>query len=168
MKNTENATVHNDVTKSIVASSTGWDMAGDYGDIQFYNATLATDTNKFKKGDVVETISFMFTTGICQLLKTSGPEKDGCSPCEVVEEFPISIAPALGVSERTNKNVDEKSILYSMDMESSFDTLLNEMTMPWSIMHKLVDAQKELQKWWDTKAKELNIDPTKIKEARKY
>ena len=84
-KNTENATVHKDVTKSIVASSRAWDEAGDYGDVQFYDATLACDTQKFKKGDVVGCIVFSFTTNCCEILNEAGTE--------VAERFALDLKP---------------------------------------------------------------------------
>lgn len=72
--------------KSIIASYDGWDEAGgDYGDIQFYKAVLAIDTKKFKKGDMIECVTFLHSAGICQLWNSTGDE--------VIEEFNIVLQP---------------------------------------------------------------------------
>jgi hypothetical protein len=82
------------ITNSIVESSSGWDECGEYGDVQLYDAVLAVDTKKFKKGDKVDTVSFMFSQSIVQIYMKSATEKDGFTPVEVVEEFPIELVKA--------------------------------------------------------------------------
>jgi hypothetical protein len=80
------------ITKSIVSSSGGWDEAGEYGDIQLYDAVLAIDTRKFKKGDKVKTITFMFSCGICQIWAEKGRKlENGVQKMQIVEEFPIRL-----------------------------------------------------------------------------
>lgn len=78
---------------SIVSSSGGWDeAAGDYGDFQLYDAVLAIDTRKFKKGDKVSTITFLFSRGLCQIWAEKGERlENGCQKMEIVEEFPIKL-----------------------------------------------------------------------------
>jgi hypothetical protein len=76
---------HKDVTKSIVEQSTGWDEWGDYGDVIFYNAVLATDTAKFKRGDMVHSIAFCYSKGIVDIYSNDGKE--------VLESFEIQIMP---------------------------------------------------------------------------
>lgn len=83
----------NDVTSTIIESSTGWDEAGDYGDIQFYDAVLAINTRKFKKGDKVSTVTFLLNQSKCQIYQKSGPSVDGFTPEKVVEEFGIKLVP---------------------------------------------------------------------------
>jgi hypothetical protein len=80
------------ITKSIVSSSAGWDEAGDYGDIFLYDAVLAIDTKKFKKGDKVSSVAFMFSCGVCQIWdKTGKTLENGVQEMQVVEEFPIRL-----------------------------------------------------------------------------
>ena len=80
------------ITKSIVSSSSGWDEAGDYGDVFLYDAVLAIDTKKFKKGDKVSSVAFMFSCGICQILDTTGKTlENGVKEVYVAEEFPIRL-----------------------------------------------------------------------------
>jgi hypothetical protein len=76
------------ITSSLIASSGGWDEAGDYGDIQLYDAVLACDTKKFNKGDKIKCVTFLFSKSIVQFW-------DGA---DMVEEFPISliVEPLLG------------------------------------------------------------------------
>lgn len=82
-----------DITDSIAVDPSGWDEAGDYGDLQLYNATLVVDTPKFKKGTKVKTITFLFTQSLCQIYDVSGPkDEDGFQPTAVVDEFPIKLA----------------------------------------------------------------------------
>ena len=80
------------ITDFIVESSTGWDMAGDWGDLQLYNAKLAVDTRKFKKGDVVNCITFLFSQSLCQIYQPVGKKVDGFQETAIVEEFPIKLS----------------------------------------------------------------------------
>lgn len=79
------------ITDSIIKDSTGWDEAGDYGDLQLYDGILQIDTVKFKKGDKISCASFMFTQSICQLHQPKGKMKDGFQATEMIEEFPIGL-----------------------------------------------------------------------------
>ena len=81
----------NPITDSIVSSSSGWDECGDYGDIQLYDAVLAIDTPKFKKGDKVDTVSFVFTQSICQVWQKGITDSTGFTPVEKIDEFPIKL-----------------------------------------------------------------------------
>jgi hypothetical protein len=81
------------LTSSIVSASSGWDMAGEYGDIQLYDATLAIDTKKFKKGDVISCVTFLFSQSLVQLWQPVGPKVDGFQSGEVVEEFSVTLTP---------------------------------------------------------------------------
>jgi hypothetical protein len=80
------------ITDSIAINPSGWDEVGE-GDIQLYDATLVVDTPKFKRGEKVECITFLFTKSICQLWrKSSKPTTDsGYTATEVVDEFPIKL-----------------------------------------------------------------------------
>jgi hypothetical protein len=71
--------------KSIISSYRAWDEAGDYGDSQLYDAVLAIDTKKFKKGDTISVATFLYSKGICQLWNKEG--------AEIVEEFNIVLTP---------------------------------------------------------------------------
>ena len=70
------------ITDFIAIESSGWDECGDFGDLQLYDAKLVVDTKKFKAGDVVDTISFLFTKSICQIYHDNG---------KIIEEFPIKL-----------------------------------------------------------------------------
>jgi hypothetical protein len=86
------------ITDSIVSSCGGWDEAGEYGDVQLYQAVLAIDTKKFKKGQTVETISFVFSKSLCQIWDKAGCESaDGCQPMEVIEEFALVLTPVFNL-----------------------------------------------------------------------
>lgn len=81
------------IISTIISEYERWDEAGgDYGDIQFYNAKLAIDTKKFKKGDVVKCVTFMFSESVCQLWTDGKKEPDGFTPTEVLEEFQIKLS----------------------------------------------------------------------------
>lgn len=75
------ANCENLITNFIAKDFDGWDEVGD-GDIQLYNATLQVDTPKFKKGDKVENIAFLYTLSKCQIINKEG---------DVVDEFPIKL-----------------------------------------------------------------------------
>lgn len=51
---------------------TGWDEAGDYGDIQFYNCTLVRDIGEFKAGQVVQVITLLISKGVIQFWNDDG------------------------------------------------------------------------------------------------
>jgi hypothetical protein len=72
------------ITEQIIANSTGWDEAGDYGDVQLYNGILQVDTAKFKKGDKISTATFLFTQSILQLWNKEGSG--------LVEEIPLKLS----------------------------------------------------------------------------
>ena len=72
------------ITNSIVASYKGWDEGGgDYGDVQLYDVVLAVDTKKFKKGDVVQCATFLFSESKVQLWNKSGTE--------IIEEIQLGL-----------------------------------------------------------------------------
>ena len=81
------------ITDSIVLSSEGWDEAGEHGDVQLYGAVLAVDTKKFKQGQRVETIAFLFSKSVCQIWDKKGEVENGVQPMEVVEEFGLTLVP---------------------------------------------------------------------------
>lgn len=81
------------ITDSIVTKYSGWDDAGEKGDIFLYDAVLAIDTKNFKKGSTVESICFMFSTSKVEIYATAGPENDGVTPMKVVESFDIKLVP---------------------------------------------------------------------------
>ena len=74
----------------------------------------------------------------------------------------------MDINAPTTKPVDEKALLHAMDCESTFDTILEDVTMPTSVYEQIKAAQREWQEWMDAKAVELAIDPAKLKEARNY
>jgi hypothetical protein len=82
------------VTSSIVSYSSGWDEAGEPGDIQLYDAILAVDTKKFNKGDVISTVTFLFSKSMVQLYQPTGEVDGDCTKMAVVEEFPIKLVVA--------------------------------------------------------------------------
>lgn len=84
----------NPITNSIVAESTGWDECGDYGDIQLYNAKLAVDLSpSFKKGDVVETIVFMFSESKIEIYESCHEKtRFGQTPNRIVGTFDIKLS----------------------------------------------------------------------------
>ncbi len=91
----EERNTHKDISSSIIESSSGWDEAGDYGDIQFYDCKLAIDTKQFKKGDFVKTITFLYSQGLVQLWNYDEEKlkKEGFAPGEKVEEFKFILNP---------------------------------------------------------------------------
>jgi hypothetical protein len=86
----------NSITDSIAKDASGWDEAGDWGDLQLYDATLQIDTKKFKKGDKVDCITFLYSQSICQLYRPVGEtDINGFTATELVEEFPITLTAQL-------------------------------------------------------------------------
>lgn len=85
------------ITDSIAKDASGWDEAGNWGDVQLYDATLVVDTPKFKAGTKVEVITFLFSESRCQIWKSVPlPEPkdktDGrISGTEMIDEFPITL-----------------------------------------------------------------------------
>ena len=80
------------ITDSIAINPSGWDEVGEYGDLQLYGATLIIDTPKFKKGEKVDCISFLFTQSLCQLWKKAEKKMgNSVASSEKVDEFPIKI-----------------------------------------------------------------------------
>jgi len=69
------------ITDCIITNSTGWDELDD-GDIQLYNGILQIDTPKFKKGDKVDNVSFIFSKSMCEII-----DKDG----NLLDSFPIKL-----------------------------------------------------------------------------
>lgn len=62
----------------------GWDEAGEYGDIQLYNATLVVDTpGGIKAGTKIDSIAFIFSQSLCELY-----DEDGKS----LEKFPLKLS----------------------------------------------------------------------------
>lgn len=82
------------ITDSIAKDGTGWDEAGEFGDLQLYDATLMVDTKKFKAGDKVDCITFLFSKSICQIWQPKGKvdDKYGFHETEMIEEFPIKLS----------------------------------------------------------------------------
>ena len=79
------------ITDSIAINPSGWDELGD-GDIQLYDATLVVDTKKFKKGDKVDCVSFLFSQSICQLWRKAEKKMgNDVTSSEKIEEFPIKL-----------------------------------------------------------------------------
>ena len=85
--------MENSIINSIVSNHNGWDECGEYGDLQLYDATLAIDTKNFKKGDMVECIAFIFSKGVCQIMKSLPVYEDGFIPTKIVEEFKLKLIP---------------------------------------------------------------------------
>jgi len=74
----------------------------------------------------------------------------------------------MDINAPTTKTVDEKSLLHAMECESTFDTILEDVTMPRECYEQIKTAQRKWQEWMDAKALELNVNPAKLKEARGY
>jgi hypothetical protein len=71
------------ITDYIIQDSTGWDEAGDFGDVQLYNGVLQIDTPKHRKGDIIECTTFLFTKSIVQFYNKEG---------NVVEELSLKLS----------------------------------------------------------------------------
>lgn len=80
------------ITDSIAVNPNGWDEVSEYGDIQLYGATLVVDTPKFKKGEKVDCITFLFSQSICQLWRKAEKKiGNAVASSEKIEEFPIKL-----------------------------------------------------------------------------
>lgn len=66
------------------------------------------------------------------------------------------------------QEITERMILESMEQESTWDTILEEFTMPIELYKQIKNAQVNWQNWLDVKAIELKIDPKKVKDCRGY
>ena len=60
------------ITDQIIEEATGWDEAGDFGDVQLYNGKLRIDTVKHKKGEVISCAAFLFTQGVAEFYDEAG------------------------------------------------------------------------------------------------
>ena len=85
--------MENSIVDSIVSNHNGWDECGEYGDLQLYDVTLAIDTKNFKKGDMVDCITFMFSKGICQIMQSLPADEDGFIQTKIVEQFKLKLIP---------------------------------------------------------------------------
>lgn len=71
------------ITNQIIENPTGWDEAGDFGDVQLYNGTLTIDTKNHRKGDVIPTAAFLFTLGVAEFYNDEG---------EITETFEMKLS----------------------------------------------------------------------------
>ena len=75
----------NNIASSIVESFEGWDECGIYGDAQLYDVVLAIDTKNFKKGDKINTVTFLLSESTCVFYNEDGTE--------VLETFKLKLIP---------------------------------------------------------------------------
>jgi hypothetical protein len=62
--------IENPITNDIVSSYAEWDEINEFGDVQLYDAILAVDTPKFKKGDKVGIIVFIFSESKAEIYRS--------------------------------------------------------------------------------------------------